>query len=90
MRLSAIQRVLLNGLFSSFWGFFSPAGSGQENSQQVSDRDREWVGGSIDESIVTPVNQRLTPIGKWLDLPGMRPQVIALAEWENCRHQRQG
>ncbi|MFM8570771.1 MAG: YncE family protein, partial [Pirellula sp.] len=79
MRLSAIQRVLVTGLFSSFWGLFPPAGSGQENSQQVSDRDREWVGGSIDESIVTPVNQRLTPIGKWLDLPGMRPQVIALA-----------
>lgn len=37
------------------------------------------VGASIDESIETPVNQRLTPIGKWQELPGMRPQVIALS-----------
>jgi DNA-binding beta-propeller fold protein YncE len=50
--------------------------------QPVSDplaRDQEWVGGSIADSIVTPVNQRLTPIGKWIDLPGMRPQVMAIA-----------
>jgi len=51
----------------------------QEKSTEVQDLDRQWVGGSIEESIVTPVNQRLTPVGKWLDLPGMRPQVLALS-----------
>ena len=51
----------------------------QEGLTDPQRRDSEWVGGSIDESIVTPVNQRLTPVGKWLDLPGMRPQVIAIS-----------
>lgn len=51
----------------------------QEKSSEVYDLDRQWVGGSIDDAIVTPVNQRLTPVGKWLDLPGMRPQVLALS-----------
>jgi|694.fasta_scaffold04884_10 YVTN family beta-propeller protein len=51
---------------------------GVEDSEQI-ERDREFVGGSIEDSIVTPVNQRLTPIGKWLPLPGMRPQVIAIS-----------
>jgi YVTN family beta-propeller protein len=51
----------------------------QEKSTEVQDLDRQWVGGSIEDSIVTPVNQRLTPVGKWLDLPGMRPQVLALS-----------
>jgi YVTN family beta-propeller protein len=51
----------------------------QEKSSEVYDLDRQWVGGSIEDAIVTPVNQRLTPVGKWLDLPGMRPQVLALS-----------
>ena len=55
------------------------AATAQEKSTEVQDLDRQWVGGSIEESIVTPVNQRLTPVGKWLDLPGMRPQVLALS-----------
>ena len=55
------------------------AATAQEKSTKVQDLDRQWVGGSIEESIVTPVNQRLTPVGKWLDLPGMRPQVLALS-----------
>ena len=52
-----------------------------ENATPTSSRkdDEEFVGRSIDESIVTPVNQRLTPVGKWLQLPGMRPQVIAIS-----------
>ena len=55
------------------------AATAQEKSTKVQDLDRQWVGGSIEDSIVTPVNQRLTPVGKWLDLPGMRPQVLALS-----------
>jgi YVTN family beta-propeller protein len=55
------------------------AATAQEKSTEVQDLDRQWVGGSIEDSIVTPVNQRLTPVGKWLDLPGMRPQVLALS-----------
>lgn len=39
----------------------------------------ERVGLQRDGRVVTPVNQILTPYGRQLDLPGMRPQAIALA-----------
>lgn len=58
---------------------FSKELPAQEIPLGPADIDRQWVGGSIAESIVTPVNQRLTPVGKWLELPGMRPQVVALS-----------
>jgi YVTN family beta-propeller protein len=37
------------------------------------------VGNAADGRVVTPVNQVLTPYGKQLDLPGMRPQALALS-----------
>src|SRR3954471_6368023 len=43
------------------------------------DRDEEKVGSSPDGRTVTPVNQILTPYGKQIDLPGMRPQGLALS-----------
>jgi len=42
-------------------------------------RDEEMVHRGPSGSMVTPVNQRLTPFGKLIELPGMRPQVIALS-----------
>jgi len=39
----------------------------------------EVVGHADDNRVVTPVNQVLTPLGKQIDLPGMRPQAIALS-----------
>lgn len=42
-------------------------------------RTDEPVGRAEDNSLVTPVNQRVTPIGKQVDLPGMRPQALALS-----------
>ena len=41
--------------------------------------DEERVGHSSDGRVITPVNQALTPWGDQLDLPGMRPQAVALA-----------
>src|SRR5688572_27613259 len=41
--------------------------------------DEEAVGHAEDGRIITPVNQVLTPIGKQLDLPQMRPQALALS-----------
>src|SRR5262245_52054946 len=41
--------------------------------------DQETVGSSADGRVVTPVNQVLTPNGRQLDLPGMRPQVLAMS-----------
>jgi YVTN family beta-propeller protein len=41
-------------------------------------QDRETVGHS-DGRAVTPVNQLLTPAGRQVDLPGMRPQALALS-----------
>ena len=37
------------------------------------------VGRWREDLIVTPVNQVLTPWGKQIDLPGLRPQALALA-----------
>ncbi|RIK88905.1 MAG: phosphoesterase [Planctomycetota bacterium] len=41
--------------------------------------DQERVGHTGDGRAVTPVNQILTPVGRQLDLPGMRPQALALS-----------
>ncbi len=42
-------------------------------------QDQETVGHSAPGRAVTPVNQLLTPIGRQVDLPGMRPQALALS-----------
>ena len=60
-------------------GLVQTDATGQDKPSDAQDLDRQWVGGSIEDAIVTPVNQRLTPVGKWLELPGMRPQVLALS-----------
>jgi DNA-binding beta-propeller fold protein YncE len=41
--------------------------------------DEESVGHSAPGRAVTPVNQVLTPAGRQVDFPGMRPQVIAVS-----------
>src|SRR6059036_2604331 len=40
---------------------------------------REQVGPAGARRVITPVNQVLTPAGKQVELPGMRPQAIALS-----------
>ncbi len=42
-------------------------------------RPADLVGRWRDDVIVTPVNQLLTPFGQSIDLPGMRPQALALS-----------
>jgi YVTN family beta-propeller protein len=39
----------------------------------------ERVGAASGQRFITPVNQVLTPAGRQIDLPGMRPQVVALS-----------
>jgi YVTN family beta-propeller protein len=46
---------------------------------QPSQRDSETVGHSGAGRAVTPVNQILTPMGRQIDLPGLRPQAVALS-----------
>jgi DNA-binding beta-propeller fold protein YncE len=41
--------------------------------------DTEQVGRAVDGRIVTPVNQLITPFGRQIDLPGMRPQAVAIS-----------
>ena len=41
--------------------------------------DVEAVGRAADGRTVTPVNQVLTPAGRQVELPGLRPQVLALS-----------
>jgi DNA-binding beta-propeller fold protein YncE len=45
----------------------------------VQRQDAEQVGRTDDGRAITPVNQILTPYGKQIDLPGMRPQALALS-----------
>lgn len=40
---------------------------------------KDLVGRSREEYIVTPVNQLLTPVGRQVELAGMRPQALALS-----------
>ena len=35
--------------------------------------------GHTGDALVTPVNQKVTPAGRWVPLPGMRPQALALS-----------
>lgn len=55
--------------------------TGQEAAQPPSSTEStsDPVGRLADQSMMTPVNQRLTPFGGWVELPGMRPQVVAIA-----------
>jgi DNA-binding beta-propeller fold protein YncE len=41
--------------------------------------DEEQVGRGADGRLQTPVNQIVTPYGRLVDLPGMRPQAVALS-----------
>ena len=41
--------------------------------------DTARVGRHDDGRLVTPVNQQVTPLGRVVDLPGLRPQALALA-----------
>ena len=61
------------------WCYLSVAACGQG----VLDRDEEAIGHADGNRVVTPVNQILTPLGVQVDLPGMRPQAIALSPQGN-------
>ncbi|MHB9077770.1 MAG: alkaline phosphatase family protein [Pirellulaceae bacterium] len=59
--------VLSCGLVTAVCGQEAPTG------------DEELVGHGENNRVVTPVNQILTPMGIQVELPGMRPQAIALS-----------
>src|SRR5271157_3054850 len=51
----------------------TPAGAGSP------DAAAEPVGRSGPNRLVTPVNQIVTPLGRQVELPGLRPQALALS-----------
>ncbi len=53
----------------------------QEAADEVAiqNSDEATVGRKADASVVTPVNQMLTPYGQQIDVPGLRPQALALS-----------
>jgi sugar lactone lactonase YvrE len=64
-------------MFAAAWGV---AGAGVVPCQELpTGVDREAVGRTGRGRAVTPVNQVLTPTGQQIDLPGMRPQAVALS-----------
>ena len=56
--------------------------SGQDAPRQASRQapDHEHVGRKADGSVQLPVDQRLTPHGVHVDLPGLRPQAMAMSK----------
>jgi DNA-binding beta-propeller fold protein YncE len=50
-----------------------------ETNKQLDGADTSTVGRRQDGQVQTPVNQVLTPYGRILDLPGLRPQALALS-----------
>ena len=59
--------------------FLAVAASFAWGQEPAVESTTDRVGHTRDDAIVTPVNQLLTPFGKQVDLPGMRPQSIALS-----------
>lgn len=59
-------------VFVGLLTLLAPPGRSQESTT-----DR--VGRGPKNDLMTPVNQRVTPLGRQVDLPGMRPQTLALS-----------
>ena len=61
----------------------APAGSAAaatgDRSEPVIESSQDLVGRTREDAIVTPVNQLLTPLGKQVELAGLRPQALALS-----------
>ncbi len=62
-------------VFLLFWA--APCALGQSNSAVPPTNER--VGKLSENCYYTPANQRLTPLGTQVSLPGMRPQVLAIS-----------
>ena len=58
-------------------GWAAPA-AGAESPPQA-DEGRESVGRQADGRTILPVNQVVTPLGTQVELPGLRPQALALS-----------
>lgn len=69
-RLNSLTTLWLLGV-----GLLFPSAS-LTRGEEVSN---EAVGRRAKGELVTPVNQRISPIGRQLDLPGLRPQGLALS-----------
>jgi DNA-binding beta-propeller fold protein YncE len=72
-RLAGVFLALIVGPSSGLILFppLSPAAVGQSIDDPV--------GASPDGTMVTPVNQRVTPFGRTIPMPALRPQVIAIS-----------
>jgi DNA-binding beta-propeller fold protein YncE len=77
------------GLFFLALPAATPAFSQSPDAPTAPTRDNAFLGNWVnvghqpDGWVQTPVNQTLTPYGKQLDLPGMRPQALALSHHGN-------
>lgn len=73
-------RAALCGWALAWFGIVAvqPAAA-QEQPSETAPADTDLVGRWREDVIVTPVNQLLTPYGRQIELPGMRPQALALS-----------
>ncbi len=67
---------MIRGLSLPFFLALAATVLGQEPSVETT---TDLVGRWRDDVIVTPVNQVLTPFGRQVELPGLRPQALALS-----------
>jgi DNA-binding beta-propeller fold protein YncE len=71
------------GLFFLVLSVTAPGLSQSSDAPTVAAPDNSEVGHHAEGRVQTPVNQILTAYGKQLDLPGMRPQALALSHQGN-------
>ena len=72
------RRVLAGRTAAAIIGSWLASGCADIRVAPPASSNAELVGRS-GQSAVLPVNQRITPAGLFIDLPGLRPQVIALS-----------
>jgi YVTN family beta-propeller protein len=65
-----MKKLVLSSLAMLAIGFVSAV---------AQDPTQELVGRAGDQSLMTPVHQRITPYGTWVELPGLRPQAVAIS-----------
>ena len=75
----AISRAKLAGLLAGYGGLIALAGCLTSDVQPGAATQVERVGRAGAGRAVTPVNQVLTPFGRVVELPGLRPQGLVLS-----------
>ncbi len=75
----AASAVAAGGLAAILLAGLACSGGGRREEKTSSLDGQKFVGRTSENRLMTPVNQLVTPHGRLVDLPGMRPQALALS-----------